>query len=236
MRAETKVDQYFAGALGIDETTVVAAQSAMWGSVATPPNTPISGLRPLGLCAETLQDESDFTDWQNNGATSDPIRITYSKSAPNDCADSGGVSGNWGMIDFNGGSNSNSEAQSWLADGYDGPVSTGWYEGDPGALSGSHRSALQGLKSSGETFSLPIFSDATGNGANAEFNLVAFPRVQLTDFNVTGKQSKRYIELVFIGGFSDGACCSAPDASVPDFNLRGTRIVTLDATGQPILR
>lgn len=158
------------------------------------------------------------------------------------CEDDGGggagVPGNWGMIDFDGGNNSNNDAKDWIENGYSGLVDAGVFSGDPGALSGSHSGSLWQLYSSGETFAVPVFDYAEGTGANTTFTVTDFVYAKLNDYQVTGSQSGRHLELVLTKAVVDSACClSAADAAnATDLQVRATRMTALDESGYPIDR
>lgn len=227
--AEVAVNQYFAHLLGYDTVVVASTSTAVFGA---PQSTYFGGLRPMSLCLPGLESIDEYQDWLN-GNPNDPsaeIRVTYSKEHPADC---GSTTGNWGFIDFDGGGNSNQDTISWIQNGYEGELVEGWYEGDPGAISGSHRSALTSLVNSGEVFWLPLVTDAQGNGANTEFYITEPLAIRLTGFKVSGKQSKRYLEFVIepLALVADITCCGVAD---PDDDRRTTGLFLLDDSGTPI--
>ncbi len=152
---------------------------------------------------------------------STPVQITYSKSQPDACNGGASVPGNWGMIDFNGGANSNAETKEWVELGYFGIVEAGTadgtcatqpqacYPGDTGAFSNSLDAGLNYLKSSQITFALPVFDEAAGTGSNTKIHLVAFLSVKLVDYQATGNQADRFLTLQIIspGIISGPQCC-----------------------------
>ncbi len=156
----------------------------------------------------------------NPSGPSGTIRITYGKSQPDACGTN--VPGNWGVQDFDGGSNSNNDTKDWTLHGYPGLVSVGAnIPGDTGAFSNSLQSELDFLKNSGEGFALPVFDTATGNGSNASFHIVAFVFVKLIDFKANGAQDARYLDLVFTRGIVSGICCAETGI---DTGVRAVRI------------
>lgn len=202
--ANTTVDYVFAPILGSDSGVVGSSTTVGWGQ----PVSVGSGMRPFGLCVDALAASAEFMAWTREAPT-DPIEITYGKDGqPNACNGGDSVDGNWGLIDFNGGSNSNNETKDWVENGYEGEVGLGWYEGDPGAFSNTLGSSMNALISSGEIFGLPIFEQATSSGANAEFYLVGFAAVQLVDFKANGSASGRSLTLIFHPDLLEGACCN----------------------------
>lgn len=208
--ATDNVDTWFAGVIGRGDYPTQSVTTAVWGTPLT-----VTGLRPIGLCIEGSTELQEVVD--NPPATETLIRIEYDKDQPNDCG-GGSIPGNWGTIDFDGGSNSNSDTKDWVRDGYPGQVSFSnhpvtdcsgephCYEGDTGALAGLNNE-LQTLENSGIYFTLPVFNFVEGNGANAEFHLMGVIRVRLIDYKVNGPQADRYFELLVKPGLITGSCC-----------------------------
>jgi len=220
VRGGTVATFTFAGIFGIDNQDIHATTTAEYGIP-----TAVSGLRPFGLC---LNGDDDLTAWLNlpsgpNGQ-SQPITITYSKDQPDACG--ANAPGNWGVLDFDGGANSNDDTKDWARNGYPGEVSISppTIPGDTGAFSNSLNSALNFLKGSGDFFALPVFDSVTGSGSNARFNIVAFVSVKLVDFRTTGRQDRRYLTLVFDRGQLSGRCCG----NGIDTGVRAVRICDVD--------
>lgn len=201
--AKRAVDFSFAGIFGAQSQQIHAITTAEWGNP-----TGAANLRPFGLC---LTANLQMAQWLNlpSGPVGDSgtIRITYGKSQPTACGTN--VPGNWGVLDFDGGSNSNNDTKDWTRNGYPGVAPVGQnVPGDTGAFSNSLDNELAYLQSSGQAFALPVFDTAAGNGSNAQFHIVAFVLVKLIDFNTTGAQAARYMDLVFTQGVLSGTCCS----------------------------
>lgn len=221
VRAGTNVEFTFAGILGFTNKQVHSATTAEWGipSGAT-------GLRPFGLCQyanEQLQSWLNLPDGPSG--TSDTIRITYGKSQPDACGTN--VPGNWGVLDFDGGANSNADTKNWTLNGYPGTVDIGAnIPGDTGAFSNSLNSGLSYLEEIGESFDLPIFDTASGNGSNAQLHVVAFVNVRLVGYLTTGNQANRYLDLVFSKSVLSGKCCGTGI----DTGTRVVRICDIDTT------
>lgn len=193
VEAEATVDFIFANVLGIADTTVSSSTSASYDVAGTIDG----GLRPFGLCVDYI-DELTPTMVPGNGEI---YRIYYGRTAQiTNCNGGDPISGNWGVLDFDGGSNSQNDIKDWTMDGYDGSVSIGdWIEGTPGSFSNSLRDQLQHLVDNVDHFTLPIFSEYNDlNGANAEFLIDNFAVVKLHDFKTTGSQDSRYIDLEFL--------------------------------------
>lgn len=135
----------------------------------------------------------------------DPYKIYFDKDQPTDCGDE--VAGNWGIIDFDGGSNSNSDTQSWVSNGYPGTISTpGWYQGDPGSFNPSLPLGDLLL----QAFYVPVFDGWNElAGGNAEFHVIGFVHLELWGFQLTGPDSGRYLYVEFLTGIVQGDCCGS---------------------------
>jgi len=214
VEAESYASYFFGPALGLNGTDIYSNTSAKWEQ----PNT-ATGLRPLGMCADFLGSLSPPID-PGNGVT---YRIPFIK----DEGTCGDTQGNWHIIDFDEGANSNNDIKDWLEDGYQGSVPIpDWYEGDPGAFSPSYATILSGLMAL-DYFGLPVFETSTDNGANAEFYVTNFAAVKLMGFQVTGAETDRYIDIQFVNGVIQGDGGGPP---TPDLGARIISICATDAT------
>jgi len=219
--AERTIDFAFAQIFGISGGDVGSSTTARWGNADG-----AWGLRPMALC---LYANPDLEAWMNlpNGPTADSgtIRILYNKDHPDACGT--GAPGNWGMLDFNGGENSNAETKQWVSDGYPEvvPLSPPSIPGDTGSFNPSIDTELGGLV--GDSFALPIFDNVTGTGSNATFDIVAFVWVKLIDYRVNGSESDRYLDLQFQAReVIQGTCCSTSGGQ--DTGVRAVRICATD--------
>ncbi len=220
--AKRSVGFSFAGILGTKSKQIHAITTAEWGIP-----TGAANLRPFGLC---LGANLQMAQWLNlpSGPVGDSgtIRITYGKSQPTACGTN--VPGNWGVLDFDGGSNSNNDTKNWTRSGYPGVVSVGQnVPGDTGAYSNSLDTELAFLQSSGQAFVLPVFDIAAGNGSNAQFHIVAFVFVKLVGFKTTGAQAARSMDLVFTRGVISGTCCATTGINTGTRALRICDVNTL---------
>jgi hypothetical protein len=220
--AESTVGLDFAGIFGYDEADIGSTTHAMFGIP-----TGANGLRPMGLCAEA---NPALQTWLNlpQGPTGDSgtIRILYTKDHPDACGET--APGNWGMLDFNGGENSNSETKEWVANGYPQtvPLSPPSIPGDTGGFSPSIDTEMGGLL--GDQFALPIFDAVTGTGSNATFDIVAFVWVKLIGYRVNGSEGDRYLDLQFQANeVIQGTCCGNGGPN-PDTGARAVRICATD--------
>lgn len=208
------VDVYFGRVIGLDPYPANSSTTALWGSPKS-----ATGLRPVGLCADALD---SFFASPNSTQT---LEISYddqgSGSGQIEFCGSGNPEGNWGIVDFGNDANSAAQIKDELMNGYPLPVYTGTiggdctsepkacYEGSTGqGLTNAYKNQLGYLKNNNIYFSVPIFDFFTdGAGANLEFHLVAFARVRIIDYKLTG--SNRSITLEFSPGLITGTCCSS---------------------------
>jgi Flp pilus assembly protein TadG len=198
----------FAPVIGFDSGTARAEATARWGELG------VVGARPFALCMPVLQGLLDSWTSASTSAIG-PVTVPYGKGSQTaSCTEGGGVPGNWGTLDFDGGSNGTPDQIDWITNGYSGTLYPDtWIEGDPGALSNSVSGALDSLVASGTIFPIPLFNSATGSGANAQFEVIGFVDAQLIEYDVTGNASGRSLTLVFHPGRRPGVPCCNPSAS-----------------------
>ncbi|MGQ0804626.1 MAG: pilus assembly protein TadG-related protein [Actinomycetota bacterium] len=220
--AERTVGLNFAGIFGFNTATIGSTTHAMYGIP-----TGANGMRPMGLCAAA---NAELVAWLNlpQGPSGDSgtIRVYYTKDHPDACG--GEAPGNWGMLDFNGGDNSNAETKEWVSNGYPEtvPLSPPSIPGDTGSFNPSIDTELAGLLN--KQFALPIFATVTGTGSNATFDVVAFVWVKLVGYRVNGSESDRYLDLQFQANqVIQGTCCGNGGPN-PDTGARAVRICATD--------
>ncbi len=119
-----------------------------------------------------------------------------------------GGGGNWAVADLDGQSNGTPETRGWIANGYDGPITTcqtvtcpadntvcdddpaACYEGSPGVLSTAVRDELDSITDNGTISLIPVVREVTeGNGNNLRSRvdelvyaeLVAYQTLQAAD-------------------------------------------------------
>ena len=120
---------------------------------------------------------------KTNGGVSVVIPLTNSTTA---C---GSAPGNFGMLDFNGGSNPTTEMQDWILNGYDDPVSAAppvLIAGDPGFNVNAAVTETDAMMALDE-IALPVFDQVTGNGANSSFRIVGFVTVAGCRYKINNK-------------------------------------------------
>ena len=199
VQAQATLDYVFAPIFGQKSKDVTATTTARWGIPRS-----VAGLRPFGLCIEANQ---QLKDWLAHPVGTSPVdRIPFGKDQPSAC---GSAPGNWGVVDFDGGANSNNDTKTWTLSGYPGSVSVGdTVSGDTGAFSNSLDAGLSYLEASGGTFALPVFDTVAQPGANAKMHIVAFVLVKLVGYRVTGNQAARYLDVIFTNSIVSGSCCA----------------------------
>ena len=143
-------------------------------------------------------------------------RMFFTKGDVNEAGNCGSAApGNWGWIDFDGGSNSTSDQADWVDNGYDGSsaaddcnadgVTGDPCEGDTGSSGGSPRQELDRLIASEAVFFIPIFSNVTGTGATAEFTMWGFLPLVLRGYDINGPEADRYFDFEFVDAIASSA-------------------------------
>jgi Flp pilus assembly protein TadG len=204
----------FAQLFGRDSAGIDASASVRIGPAAG-----VSGLRPVAMCIGN----SALADWLASGRTSTTTYTIGVESTSSECGSD--VSGNWGVIDFDGGANSMSDAQDWIANGYGGTVSVGeTLDGDPGIPS----PALNLDDLVGEIVTLPVFENPRLVGSNATYDIAGFVRVRIVEVNLTGSASNRNVKVMFEPGAVNG---SVGGIDAPDFGVTAWSVCSFDGKG-----
>lgn len=228
---ERQVDTTFTDLLGRSETDVSATATAVLGGASSilevrPMALCVehpalvawrdSGFAPSGPVAVFWEgdwddDDGDGDDDGDDGDDGDDDDDgdaggdggTAGGTAGGNCA--GDVPGNWGVLDFDGGSDTDSDTRAWIEDGYQLPVSVpATFEGVSGVPSPS-----VGLDPVvGETVVLPLFGSAGGDGDDATFSIVSFAAVTIHSAQLSGPASGRHIVVSFDEQATNGPCCS----------------------------
>lgn len=195
-------DTFFAGIMGFSSLAVQAESTAQVAAIAR-----MGNLLPMATMCDTTGDEVTlgfilgliYTLWDSLS------------TAP----------GNVGWLDWNGGSNGASE----LADNIANPSNSGvWEVGDwvpsaPGVKNSAQvRRAVD--RWIGETVTIVLYDQVSGNGSNTAYRICGFASFELTDYNFQGSQKwvrGRFVRTVQRGGVSSG--------TAPDTGLRTVRLV-----------
>jgi Flp pilus assembly protein TadG len=212
--ANESVALTFAQLFGRDSAGIDASASVRIGPAAG-----VSGLRPVAMCIGN----SALADWLASGRISTQTYTIGIESTSSECGSE--VSGNWGVIDFDGGANSMSDAQDWIATGYDGTVSVGEsLDGDPGIPS----PALNLDELVGEIVTLPVFENPRLVGSNATYDIAGFVRVRIVEVNLSGSASNRNVKVTFEPGAVNG---SVGGVDAPDFGVTAWSVCSFDGKG-----
>lgn len=208
------VDLLFANLLGRSRSHISASTGIKIGTPSS-----MAGLWPFALCSQV----PEVAAWlASNLTSSTPWTITF-QSQKSSCA--GDVSGNWGTIDFNGGSNSTSETNQWITVGYQGDIHVGDYlAGNPGVPS----SSLNVNTVIGSTFLFALFDSATGTGSGAKYHVVGFATAKLIAAKLTGGNAQRSLTIQFTRGSDSG---SVGTGSV-NYGLTAWSVCSHDAQGK----
>lgn len=208
------VDLQFAQLFGRSTAQVEASTSVRVG-----PAGATSGLRPVAMCAAN----PGLAQWLSTGKSSTATYTINVSSSNAQCGTT--VSGNWAILDFDGGSNSMSDAQKWIANGYPGEILAGQtIDGDPGIPT----PALNLDDQVGQTIVLPVFVNPRLEGSNAMYDVVGFVQVRVVAVNLSGSASQRNVKVVF----ERGAVKGAPGGpSAPDFGLSAWAVCSFDGKG-----
>lgn len=226
--ARAPVDYSFASILDIPDDTVSSTTTASYRIAQS-----VAGLRPFGLCAS-------IAEQMRLAASGTRHRVYYDKDRQ---LAEGGVlpcaenpEGNWALIDLDdqppgsGGTPSNSDLKEWTRNGCPCSVSARPIGGDTGAFGGSLADPLSEIRSTvgdEQVFCLPVYDGTTGQGANSEFALSGFAAVALWDFQATGAQEDRFLEL----SIEDPGVCSPGESGelgAVDFGARTLHICAVD--------
>jgi hypothetical protein len=178
-----------AGVIGISQITPRSYAVARYQRTLS-----AGGLRPWAVCDSVVQ-----------AASANP-GITYATGIDTQAGPCNSVaSGNWGGVDFNGGSNPAGDLASWTLNGYPHPVGIPdpFLPADPG-VSGSSGLDAAFTKLVGKVVLFPSVSGYNGgNGGNATFNAVGLATVRIcgvmyanTTYNIdqaTGLQSDCWV-------------------------------------------
>lgn len=203
--AERVVEYTFGSLMGVDSGTARASTAAIW----TPQ--PFPGGRPFAVCEQA---NPELVAWLLDPDSSTLTVRLYmaSENSVAICSADGAAPGNWGIIDFDGGSNSTGEVNDLIINGYAEGIYTsastdsclvvpdGCYDGSPGSISNSILPGIQNLRDSGEVVPIILYRSAESNGSNLMFRFSKVAQARLTDYKVVGNNDGRYIELEFQPG------------------------------------
>ena len=150
---------FFGGILGVKGLPVAATAQSIVAPLAS-----AAKLRPFAVCATTA------TQVRASPGT------TFTLPMDNTDHGCGTSAGNWATLDFDGGSNSTTDLQSWIAAGFDPAFSASGHPlvyGDPGFNVNATQTYLDQMITA-RVFVLPVFDSVVYNGSNAQYRIVGF--------------------------------------------------------------
>lgn len=199
----TTVDYGLGRFLGLESGTVQSSTAVIWGKQI------YTNIRPFAFCSAA---NADLNAWIQNPATELVVRFSLDSSQNvAQCTADGQAAGNWGTVDFDGGSNSTGETQNWLVNGYEGVVltsdlsisctvdSTACFNGGPGILAPSISSEMSLLSGLGPTPFL-IYDYAEGGGSGLQFRISGVALAEVIGYRINGQESGRYLDMRFVPG------------------------------------
>jgi hypothetical protein len=183
----TTFDPYFAGVVGVEElgaaaqAKVLAEGEQMAGA--------LSNLFPVALY-NADPGNCELDPWLDDDC--EPIHerlIIWDTEMEGP--------GNFGWVDFNGGSNSNAEIRDWIENGYQGMIEIpSWVQADTGNRGASEIDSMEGVILNdlqllvGGVILVPVYNDMRSVGANLEYQFVAFAEFMLTGFYYGSNENK----------------------------------------------
>ena len=214
VQAVEDVSLLFSSLLGRTTSRVSASTGVKIGAARG-----LARLWPIALCAE----HPAVKAWMLSGMTlNSSARITFSSVDP---ACTGDVSGNWTVLDFNGGSNSNTETGQWVGAGYPGVVRVGdVIPGNPGVPSTS-----VGINAKvGNSILMPLFANARSQGGNAVYTIVGFAQAKLISAQLSGATAQRNITIEFERGTVSGEAGSDDETN---YGITSWSVCSFDSEG-----
>lgn len=215
VEASDATSLFFADLLQRSTSTISASTTARIGSASS-----LLGVWPIALCER----HPSLLAWRDSGfslTSSFPIGL---QSGPDSCG--GNVGGNWGLLDFNGGSNSTGETIAWVTNGYEENLQVGdVVQGSPGGLTSSI-----GIESRiGNPILIALFDQALASGNNATYRISGFARAILVGAHLTGAAAERSLTVRFETAIVDRA--SAGVGSGSNFGITTWAICAYDRKG-----
>jgi len=211
--AVSAVPMRFTQLVGRDFTNVSATTTVRIGSPYS-----VSGLWPLALCDKLPA----VQDWISSGFTSTE---TYNIRFETNQATCGQVPGNWAVLDFNGGDNSNTEIRDWVVNGYNEIITVGdliW------GNTGTPSTSIDINAAIGKSFLFGLFDSSSGTGSNGQFKISGFAKATLISATLTGGSGSRRLGIRFETGQVLGGTGST---SSGQFGLTSQTICSHDSQG-----
>ena len=212
--ASSTVDLYFSQLFGRNASSIASTASVRVGPTSRGVN-----VLPFAIS----KDNSSLLSWIKSGMTSTQIYKIDVQSENSGCDES--APGNWALLDLNGGSNSTSETQRWIENGYEGVINSGEsVSGDPGIPS----SALKFDSLIGKSAVLPVFATLKLNGGNAKYEIAGFVKVKITAVKLQAKSEYRHIKVIFQKDSLQG---DPGSVSTKNYGLTSWSVCSFDGNG-----
>ncbi|MDQ3486040.1 MAG: Tad domain-containing protein [Actinomycetota bacterium] len=166
---------FFGQVMGVDDIDLAQAAKSVVGPAGS-----VIGLRPFAICQ---------ADADKLKAAPDTVHTISFDNADLGC---GYAPGNWGVLDFDGGSNPTGEVAEWIQNGYSGSISAAppnFIPGNPGAPNpGALDSEMDSIL--GEEIIVPVFDRLTGTGANSQFRIVGFIGIETCGWKFNNRDGR----------------------------------------------
>jgi len=136
-----------------------------------------------------------------------------------------GAPGAFGMLDLansNGAVGASTEAQ-WILTGFDKYLGLGLYDSDPGAKFSSANVQNALTARIGTVLLFPVFKTLSGNGANAQYDIIGWIGFRLTNFDVHGHTATLYGS--FTQYIAQGILAQSGSGSPPAFGVRSVQLI-----------
>lgn len=182
---------FFGAVFGVSRIAIAKQAKVIVGPAGT-----VVGLRPFALC------DADATLL---GTTPGTIRTFDFNNANAGCSY---APGNWGTLDFDGGSNATPDLAEWIEKGYDGPISNAppvMISGDPGAPPPGGLETEMNVMTAQPSVVFPVFDSLTQQGQNAQYRITGFVSVKVCGWKFQNKSG------------TDPSCFQAPSPVPVDY-------------------
>jgi Flp pilus assembly protein TadG len=169
-------------------------------AIVGPPGT-VVGLRPFAICEDSVDDIVHAVPG-----------TTFIQELDNADFGCGSGAGNWGLLDFNGGSNPTGEMKDWIKNGFNGPISLETplpIFGDPGFNVNAAIDEMNYMMALSDIV-LPVYRSMSGNGNNTKFEVIGFVSVTPCRYAINNKSGPDEAEV------NDG-CGPLPTSPPDDF-------------------
>jgi hypothetical protein len=215
VQAQQPTPLFFSSVLGRSNVDIEASTTARIGTASS-----LVNVWPIALC----ETHPALLEWRDSGFSLTTAYTISMQGSPNTCGPE--VSGNWGVLDFDGGNNSTGDTIRWVQNGYPEPLDVGdEVFGSPGALTNSI-----GINSMiGKSVLIALFDLARLSGNNATYRISGFTRGVLLSTRLSGAAASRSLTFRF-----ETAIVDRPSASVGvggNFGITTWAICAYDNTG-----